>query len=104
MATTPTSGSHESSITLVAELVSLVLEGVYICLFSVTMCVMHERKVSKSSPSIILISLVFICNLAEAVIVSLMTYQRFASFPEGPDAYYLLLATKQIIGLHTVRL
>ncbi|KAG8869131.1 hypothetical protein FRB97_001568 [Tulasnella sp. 331] len=95
MATTSTSGLHEGSTSLVAALVSLILEGIYVCLFVLTIYVMHHKKVSMRSPSIILISLVFICNLAEAVSSSswrtatLMCYRTYIVWSRDRRTLYL---------------
>ncbi|KAG9026928.1 hypothetical protein FRB95_008321 [Tulasnella sp. JGI-2019a] len=85
-----------SSLSLVASILSLLFQGFYICLFAVTIWVLRQRNVSMRSPSVILISLVFILSMVDAGAVFYTTYRGFILYPAKQDVYFVLFNIKQV--------
>ncbi|KAG8887899.1 hypothetical protein FRB98_008794 [Tulasnella sp. 332] len=84
------------SSSLAATIASLMLEGFYICLFIVTMLFLYQKGVPMRSLSVVLIVIIFICNLADAAMDIFTAFQGFVAFRQGPDIYYTLFNTKQV--------
>ncbi|KAG8874415.1 hypothetical protein FRB98_008436 [Tulasnella sp. 332] len=48
------------------------------------------------SPSVILITMIFIMNVADTFARISTAYRAFARYPDGPDVYYMLLILKKV--------
>ncbi|KAG8854703.1 hypothetical protein FRB96_007388 [Tulasnella sp. 330] len=83
-------GLNEAALHMVATYLSLLLWGLYVCLFLRLMWVLRVRSVSLLSPPIVIIFVVFIFSVGQTVIIVYLAQYGFAKYPDGPTAYFTL--------------